>query len=233
MQVDVFCDESMPDLLGKNCQEPKFMVIGALKIPRSLRQEINGKIKDLRNEYSCYGEFKWGRISDKKLEFYKSVVDLFFESRMKYRCIAVDASRVDLKRYHDNNSELAFYKFYYEVFQGQLPLNNSYRIYCDERTTHNNHRWDELKKVLKNASACRIDDIYPIQSKLNAMVQMSDLLTGCVQARFNSVNQNLCLSEAKLAVLKHLEDKLGHSIKRTEKSEQKFNVFEIYLKRVH
>ncbi|MEZ5433537.1 MAG: hypothetical protein R3F31_20720 [Verrucomicrobiales bacterium] len=56
------------------------------------------------------------------------------------------------------------------------------------------------------------------------LIQLCDVLTGLTQARFNGEDR---IGPAKLELLRHLEEALGHPVQATNVAEQKFNVFEI------
>lgn len=230
MEVEIYCDESRPELLVRQPLESTFMVIGALKIAAAAREKIKQEIKILANSHDCHGEVKWGRISRAKQDFYKDLIQVFIsEDLMKFRCIVVDASKVNMRLYHDDDPELAFYKFYYQVFNHQLLPSNTYKFFFDEKTTHDTTRLRELRRILGIVSGEIISGIYPLKSNQSVLIQMTDLLTGCVQARFNTINKGLPLSQPKREVLFHLEEQLGHQIQSTAQNENKFNIFQIRL----
>ena len=57
-------------------------------------------------------------------------------------------------------------------------------------------------------------------------IQVADLLTGLVTAKFNCNTK----SDAKNELIKYVETYLGNEILPTPKSNEKFNVFKINLK---
>jgi len=57
---------------------------------------------------------------------------------MRFRCIAVDREQVNLAL-HQNDGELGFYKFYYQLLHHWI-LDNEYRIFCDLKTNRGRRR---------------------------------------------------------------------------------------------
>lgn len=230
MKVEVYCDESCPDLLIRQPSKSRYMVIGAIRLPADKRDIVKAQVGELREQFACNGEFKWGRVSKNKIGFYLSVIELFAKwSFLQYRCVAVDASKVNMALYHNDDPELCFYKFYYQVFNHHLESNNSYTFYFDEKTTHDRTRLKELRRILGTISIADIEGIHQVNSATSTLIQMADLLTGCVQAKFNGSASGRSLSDPKAAVLRRLETVLGHAIAPTGPAEMKFNVFRMDL----
>ena len=118
MKFDIYCDESRPEALGsKKPAAPDTLVIGSLWLPTEDRQGLKNAIHALRDKHKVGGEFKWQKVTPSRLPFYEELVNLFFAQgdRMRFRCIAVSRKKIDLLTYHDNDQELGFYKFYYQL----------------------------------------------------------------------------------------------------------------------
>lgn len=47
MKIDIYCDETLPDLFTSSNQSDKNLLIGSLWIESELREDIKQKIKDL------------------------------------------------------------------------------------------------------------------------------------------------------------------------------------------
>ena len=63
MKVEVYCDESYPDLLSSQSKQAKYMVIGSVWLPRKNRDLHKNAIHQLRDQYKIGGEFKWNKVS--------------------------------------------------------------------------------------------------------------------------------------------------------------------------
>lgn len=228
MQYEIYCDESSPDLLSTSNPRWPHMLIGGLWIQGSLRSELKERIAVLRQQHGVWGELKWSKISPSSANFYVDLVNLFFDSghEVRFRSIVIDARSVDM-RHHGFDSELGFYKFYYQLlFHWMLP-NQEYRVFTDLKTNRDRDRLKKLGEILGNArSTSRIAPIQALPSSEVVLLQLCDVLLGAVHFRFNTPNSE---SAAKRAVVEAVENRIGHKIASTWHSEPKFNVFKIQL----
>ena len=116
---EIYCDESRPELIystNKSTTNPneKYMVIGGIWIDSIERKKIKNKLDYLKKKYKITNEFKWTKVSESKISFYEELIHYFFSNpKIRFRCIVVDSSKVDINRFHESDSELGFYKFYY------------------------------------------------------------------------------------------------------------------------
>lgn len=230
MKFEIYCDENNPDLFAtKKPAYADYMMIGGLWIPSALRQEIKTKIHEVRAIYQTWGEIKWTKISSSKIEFYTALIDLFFSYGLdvRFRCIAIDANQFDSK-WHNNDQELGFYKFYYQLLHHWILDFNEYRIFCDLKTNRNLTRLKKLKECLdKSNITSNIHSIQALPSKEVALIQFADLLLGIASAR---LNRTIKASGAKEKIIERLESHLDvKKLTHTSISEQKFNIFKINL----
>ena len=203
------------------------MVIGSLWLPSAHREELKAEIHTLRNRHKIGGEFKWGKLSHSKVDFYLDLLDLFFAqgNELRFRCISVARERVDLFQYHEGDQELGFYKFYYQLLHHWILDLNEYQFFCDFKLNRDRSRLHVLQRCLDYANlTSRILDVQAVKSEESVLLQFSDVLTGAASAR---LNQSLTEGTAKCRFVHELEERLGRKICPTWRSEQKFNVFEI------
>ncbi len=228
MDFEVYCDENHPELFTSEKPNARYLMIGSLWLPADLRVKIKKSIWELREKHNVWGEIKWCKVNKNKLSFYKELIDLFEShgEQLRFRCIAVDHGDFD-KKWHQNDNELGFYKFYYQVLHHWILDFNSYRFFCDVKTNRDLRRLDSLKKCLSNANlSALIQDVQALPSKQVALIQLTDLLLGMASARMNS---SLRPGSAKETLVLHLEQKINRPICATYRSENKFNVFRINL----
>lgn len=220
---NVYCDESSIDNIKST-----MMVIGALFIKRELVPEARDKIKEIRNKYGVNGELKWVKTSKIILPFYKDLFDYLFSidsSLITFRCIVVDKSQVDYKKYHQEDKELAFYKFYYQLLKRRLR-EDSYHIFLDFRPSKNKNSVRRLGKFLEMFSH-GIKHIQAYPSHENVFIQIADILTGAVSFSRNTPNGSI----AKQELVKIIAKSIGKK-NLTFKSpfwEDRFNIFCIDL----
>lgn len=229
MRFDVYCDESRPDLLSSNKSHANFMVIGGIWLRKDDRDAFKKAIHELRDKHKIGGEFKWQKVSPSRLEFYLELVDWFVSQgeRLRFRCIAVEQGKVNLLHFHDNDQELGFYKFYYQMLHHWILDFNEYAIFCDFKQNRLRNRLHVLRRCLDLSNlSSSIDNVQSVRSDESVFIQMADVLTGISAARLNG---NLHHGSAKERVVARLEAGIGRTIAPTSRCEQKFNVFQIHL----
>jgi len=224
--IEVYCDESRPEVIFGENSKDRYMVLGGLWVPYDLREDLKNSIKDIKRKHNVYGEFKWNTVSPSKINFYKDLIDIFFSSSVRFRCIVVDSIFVNVPKYHNSDSELGFYKFYYQLLVHWLNPRETYWIYLDHKKNKMSDRLHTLEDVLLNSVNVKIGDVQAIDSKQSILIQFADVLIGAVGYKYHRLDS----SEAKLSVIKYIEEKLGSEIYATPKSERKFNVFKINLR---
>lgn len=228
MQFEIYCDEANPDVLTSSEPHAQYLMIGSLWLPVDLRSEIKARILGLRQRHQAWGEIKWHKIARSKQSFYEEIIDLFvgYGNNLRFRCIAVDRSQMNLAL-HDNDSELGFYKFYYQLLHHWILDFNNYRIFCDAKSNRDPKRLPVLARCLSRANlSSSIDGVQSLQSSEVVLIQLCDLLLGAAGSRINST---LRIGSAKEALVQRLESAIGRSLAPTHKAEEKFNVFKIRL----
>ncbi|MBA3015802.1 MAG: DUF3800 domain-containing protein [Proteobacteria bacterium] len=227
MKIEVYCDEAYPDLFSSKDKQAKYLFIGSLWLKSEDRERYKQAIHVLRNQHKIGPEFKWNKVSPSKLDFYKSLIDWFVEQGddLRFRCIAIDSGQVDLLKYHENDQELGFYKFYYQVIKHWIHDLNEYQIFCDYKSNRRRDRLQVLKRCLDYANlSATISTVQAIRSEESVLIQLADLLVGIVSAKFN---KKLVAGSSKTELVKHCESGLCKSILPTGLCEKKFNFFRI------
>ena len=231
MKFEIYCDESRQDLFwSKASKSGKYLLIGGLWLPGDLRNDVKEHVRVLKEQYNVYGEIKWQKVSASHLDFYLDLVDLFlaFGSNLRFRCIAIEAAKVDMVRYHDADQELGFYKFYYQLIHHWILDFNDYIIFCDVKTNRRGDRLRTLQRCLDRANlSSTITSVQAIPSHESTLIQLTDFLLGATGARLNN---SIISMGAKEQVIRRLEQSLGvEKLHHTPKAAQKFNIFIIDL----
>ncbi|MBJ6362165.1 DUF3800 domain-containing protein [Paenibacillus sp. GCM10012307] len=225
--IEVYCDESRPELLYKKKETTaRYMVIGGVWISYLFREDLKANIKKLKERYNYKNEIKWKNVSPSMIDFYLELIDLFFKfDAIRFRCIVVDCEKVDLDKFHDSDSELGFYKFYYQLLKHWIDEREKYWIYLDYKKNKLPDRLHQLESVLEKTVPGKVQEIQAINSRDSLMIQLADVLIGAVGYKFHNCNT----SKAKLKIIERLETYIEDEIQSTFKSERKFNVFKINL----
>lgn len=229
MDFEVYCDENHPELFSSVKPRARYLMIGSLWLPASLRNEIKNKIWELRKTHNAWGEIKWRKVSHSKLSFYEELIDLFHDygNELRFRCIAIDHNDFD-QSWHNNDHELGFYKFYYQLLHHWILDFNQYQIFCDLKTNRDLTRLGVLKDCLKNSNlSADIKQIQGLPSKNMVLIQLADLFLGIASAKMNNT---LTPGGAKEKLVQKMENSLGKLIEPTYRIENKFNIFKINLR---
>jgi len=229
MRFDVYCDESRPDLLGSKHPRGQYMIIGSLWLVNENRDRFKQAIHELRQEHKVGGESKWQKVTRSRESYYRRLVDWFFEQgdNLRFRCIAVEHQKVNLLKFHDNDQELGFYKFYYQMLHQWILDCNEYAVFCDFKSNRQRDRLHVLRRCLEASNlSSRILSVQAVRSRESVLVQLTDVLTGAVGAR---LNEGLQSGSSKEALVLRIEKQLGRRIGHTVRAEHKLNVFVIKL----
>lgn len=227
MKFEIYCDEANPDVFTSKKPRVKYLMIGSLWLPAESRENIKKNILTLREKHDVWGEIKWSKVSPNQQEFYLKLAELFMhEENLRFRCIAVDHTQLNMSL-HNNDGELGFYKFYYQLLHHWILDFNEYRIFCDAKTNRDPKRLPVLARCLSLASmSSEIISIQSLPSQEVDLIQLCDLLLGSASSR---INETLNPETAKAHFVHRLETILGRKLSPTHKNEEKFNIFKIRL----
>ncbi|MEI7422598.1 MAG: DUF3800 domain-containing protein [Prolixibacteraceae bacterium] len=229
MDIEVYCDESGIEALTRK-DAHKYIAIGGIWITADKRDALKTGLSVIKEKYNIKGEFKWNKLSPAYFNFYKEIVDYFLNSNfIRFRVILIEAQKTSEFKFHNSDIELEFYKFYYQLLHHWILDFNNYSIFLDLKVNRNKKRLRDLHKVLINANlSSSINQVQGLPSEQSLGIQLADLFTGMVAAKFNGENT----SKAKLDLISHVERTYfkGKSIAHTPKCEEKINVFVINLR---
>ncbi len=206
------------------------MFIGSVWLESDNRDLFKNEIHRIRDKHLMgSGETKWNKISRSRIGFYQDLIDWFIDKGddLRFRCIGIDSTKINLVKYHENDQELGFYKFYYQMLHHWILESFEYRIFCDSKPMSTKSRLNTLQKCLINANKSSvIKCVQAVHSNESVLIQLTDVLLGIASAKFNeSVSQK----SLKGQLITHLEEKMGRAIMPTSRCENKFNVFMIDL----
>jgi hypothetical protein len=223
--IHIFCDES--------CHLEKdhlaAMVLGAVSCPADIRKRIGRTIKALKEQYGIpfYREIKWGQVSPSNLEFYRGLVDLFFdEPQLGFRAVVVPDKTL-LNHDHFNQSHDDFYyKMWWLLLTRMIDDQHLFRIFIDIKDTHSAAKLSKLHEVLCNAhydfDNSRIASVEAVHSHDVLLVQVADVLTGALSHHFRQIDG----SRAKKSLIDHIKARSGLTFARsTPPAARKFNLF--------
>lgn len=221
---NIYCDESRVEN-----RDSDRMAIGALIIPREKKKELARRVRQIFEKHAFRGELKWAKTSDRFTGFYRDILDYFLSCvDMQYRCIVVDKSKLDYSAYHNDDAELAFFKFYYLMLRQRLSNFKRYYVILDKKPTRDKNRARALHSYLKSYTllyrkSSTIVHLQAYPSHENILLQIVDYITGLVAHAVNTSERD----SVKLEIVQYLKGKLGRRsfLYSTPLLEEKFNIF--------
>lgn len=190
-KVNIYCDESRVEN-----QNSEHMVIGAIVVPRNHKESIVKKIKSLKAKHNFFQEIKWNKTGETFGVFYKDLVELFRDhEHVSFRAVIVDKTKVAYDMYHDNDEELAFFKFYYLLLRELLEDQSEYYVFLDKKPTRDKNRARALKAYLDShllyqRDRSQIKHLQAYDSQDNVLIQLADFFTGMLAYANNELHDS-------------------------------------------
>lgn len=192
MKHYIFADES-------NTDKSRFMLIGGIWVDEITYQQVVEECKQFKrlNNWDENTKFNWKYISKKTLPQYCKFIDIFFKYNLQFNCIIIDRKEINLKA-ENNDPELGFYKFYYQLLRHNSKIGIPYYIYLDRRNNREPTRLDVLKEFLKRDThpidwfgfrttdqGRNVKALEFVNSETYNLIQLSDLLLGAIGYHYN------------------------------------------------
>jgi hypothetical protein len=229
--INIYCDESCHlELSAKSPNEQKSMVLGGLSCPKELVREVGAQIRAIKDKHNIkpFNEVKWTKVSNNKIDFYIELIEYFFSNRnLKFRTIVFpDKSKLHYEKY--DHDEL-YYIMYYYLLREMISPRETNCIYIDKKDTRGSRKILRLQEFLRrdklDYKAEIIQRIQIIDSRDSELMQLADLLIGCVSYANRHLNQ-LNPEGAKARLVELVKEKSTYTLTRTTlRQESKFNIF--------
>jgi len=231
---NIYCDESCHlENDGQN-----IMVLGAVYCPLEKKKEIFERLLSFKEKYNlipknkknnkenrAYYELKWNKVSNAKLEYYKDVINYFFDDDdLCFRVLVVPNKKdLDYKRFNHTHDTF-YYKMYFEMLKAILSPEGENYIYLDIKDTKSKDKVHKLEQVLRNYNFSKkiIKRVQQVRSHEVEILQLTDLLIGAI----SYINRGLNTSKAKNELIDLIKQRSKCSlVKSTLLQERKFNIF--------
>ncbi len=222
--INVYCDESCH--LEHDRQSA--MVLGAIWCPYDLTKSISKELKNLKEKHglSRWCETKWVKVSNSKLDYYKDVINFFFDNKdLHFRSVVIPDKSVLNHDFYSHDHDTWYYKMWFILLRQVLDPTLQYRIYIDIKDTRSQEKTQTLREVLCNAQYDfnyeLVERIQQVHSREIEMMQIVDLLIGAL----SYLHRGLSSSESKLQLIDLINQRSGHDLlKNTLPREDKFNI---------
>lgn len=203
------------------------MTLGFISCQKAYVKPISQHLKNLKQKYglSSSYELKWTKVSSSKMNYYKELIDYFFENdKLSARIIVANKSSLDYQRYKLSHDDW-YYRMYYLLLGKTFLETNKYYIYLDIKDSNSSSKVSRLNEILSKSyydfAGTMIMNLQQIRSHESEILQLNDLMIGALAYKNNRISS----STAKLEVVNYLEEKSGKSlISSTSRHEEKFNI---------
>ena len=228
-KYNIYCDESC----HLEHDKEKVMVIGGIKCPKINRRYVIDAIYAIKEEYGIpqFAEIKWNKVSKCNLDYFKRLIDLFFDiEELQFRAVVVDKTKINHERFDQTHNDF-YYKMYYFCLIRLVDTEAENYIYLDKKDTKGTYKINQLKTIISKKTddfdQNKIARMQCVDSSELPILQMTDLIIGAI-GYHNRVIAKASL--AKKELVKYIQEKSGYSLERsTYPSERKFNLFFIEL----
>lgn len=222
---NIYCDESCH--LERDGQ--KAMVLGAVWIPMSKVRECAERIREIKEQhgFTRWYEMKWSKISPAKENFYRSIVDYFFDDDdFHFRGLVIPNKDVlEHESFHQTHDDW-YYKMYFNLLKVIFKPDDKHHVYLDIKDTRGSQKVKNLHQVLCNSiydfDHSIIEKIQLVRSHEVEVLQVADILIGAL----SYLHRGLETSPAKQGIIQRIQKRSGYSLSRnTLLKENKFNIF--------
>ncbi|AZA78709.1 DUF3800 domain-containing protein [Chryseobacterium sp. G0186] len=218
---NLYCDESC----HIENDHKNYMFLGSISTPYNQIRFHNENIKEIKARHYFYGEIKWSNVSKSQFHFYMDLIDYFFNTDLRFRCVGVEKSKINNQAFHQSYDDF-YYKMYYYLLNHNINSLYSYNVYLDIKDTLSAFKVNKLKNIL-NTKYGVFRNVQNIRSHESLLMQMTDFIMGAVSYHNNDIEKK---NISKLKIIEKIISHVGDSLMKTNYSD-KFNLFFIELRK--
>ena len=206
MEYNIYCDESC----HLEHDNQRYMVLGGIICEKNNRKIIKNELISIkrRNNIKENAEIKWNKVSPSKLDYYKELVDYFFNNEMlRFRAMIIDKTQINHEKFNQTHDDW-YYKMYYELLKNLAePKDNNY-IYLDIKDTKSARKVEVVKDYLnmrmKEFEYEPIKHIQSINSQESPILQLADLFIGAIGYKNREMFNEKLASNAKTELMEYI-----------------------------
>lgn len=226
---NIYCDES--------CHLPNdginIMVLGGISCPAERKEQIYNEIREIKRSHGLNSktEIKWTKVSQPKLELYKSLISYFFESDyLEFRAVvAKDLEYLNHAKYNNNDHDVWYWKMYFYLLDWFIRPGGTYNIFIDVKDTNGGPKIRKLSRILSyqnhDFKQEMIKQISLVNSSRTDILQLTDLLIGCLSFYHRELYASQTSSNSKKELIDFLKGYVNSNINGTGPYHRKFNIF--------
>jgi hypothetical protein len=223
MEYNIYCDES-------SITAKRYMLIGGLWVPWHAEDQLRDTLLHVREKHHLGAEMKWKKVSQSKLVAYKEFVNAYLCAPwVEFKCIVLDTHMINYRDFHNNDKDLGFYKFYFQIISRNLSPYNLYWLYPDDRSNRHRDSLLTLKRAVngwwrnQGVKPNLLQAVEPRNSKKDDLLQLADILLGAIASEWNQDAS----SAGKLELADYIRSHIGCTSLAiaTPRSRKKINIW--------
>jgi len=219
---NIYCDESC----HIEHDHKNFFLLGSVSSAYNQVKRHAERIKYIKEKHHFYGEIKWTKVSNSQAQFYKDLLDYFFDTDLQFRAVVVNKSKINNQNYNQDYDTF-YYKMYYYLLNHNKNSQYSYNVYLDIKDTLSAHKVNRLKEIL-NVKYGVFRTVQNIRSHESVLMQLADFITGALSYNLNNPDKKVM---AKNQIIERIKQHTNQNLVNSSNwSDFKMNLFFIELK---
>ncbi len=219
---NIYCDESCH--LENDHQ--KYMLLGSVSSAYNQVKRHTERIKHLKLKHHFFAEIKWVNVSGSQSQFYKALIDYFFDTDLRFRAVIVDKSKIQNQAFVQNHDTF-YYKMYYYLLNHNKNSQYAYNVYLDIKDDLSAVKVEKLKEIL-NIQYGVFRNVQNIRSHESILMQLADFIMGALSYNLNNSDKKMI---AKTQLIERIQQHSGQSLTISSGySASKLNLFFIDLR---
>jgi len=219
---NIYCDESC----HLENDHKSHMLLGCISSAYNQVKRHTDRVKELKKKHNFYGEIKWSNVSNSQLQFYKELIDYFFDTDLMFRAVIVDKAKIN-NAAHGQDFDDFYYKMYYYLLSHNKNSQYTYNVYLDIKDTLSAFKVNKLKEIL-NTKYGVFRNVQNIRSHESVMMQLADLIMGALSYNLNNEDKKVT---AKIQIIDRIKKHAPKGLESNSTlSDNKLNLFFIELR---
>lgn len=217
---NIYCDESC----HLENDHKKYMFLGSISSAYNQVKFHTENIKEIKQKHNFYAEIKWSNVSKSKFHFYTDLIDYFFSTDLKFRCIGIKKDKINNDKFNQSFDEF-YFKMYYQLLNHNIDSRHNYNVYLDIKDTLSALKVRKLKEIL-NVKYGVFRNVQNIRSNESLLLQMCDFIMGAISYYHNNEEKK---NLSKMKIIQKIEAHAKVDLSKTN-YDQKLNLFFIELR---
>lgn len=205
------------------------MCIGYMKVPNLAYTDLRERIINLKMDHRSPMELKWNKFSASRMPFYKSLVDLFFDTPLEFRCILLkNKNLLTHSDFRHGSHDNFYYMMIYFLLKPNPPA-TEYNVLLDVKDTGGKAQLNKIQEIFTkyHGGESPFTHFQHIRSEDNVFIQLADFFIGAIAYKNRQEIDASLNQPAKNEFIAYLEERSRYSLTNsTPPWITKFNIFD-------